>query len=712
MKIAVVTPTFRTPEAVLKQCVDSVWAQSRACTHILVADGDEPVGLPPHDERSQLIRLPKAHGDVGNAGRAIGSVSAICQGFDAIAYLDADNWFDPDHLASMVQAHETTGAAVCSSTRKLWQPDGAWLGICPEVDGESFVDTNCLFLTRAAFATIAAWYLAPESLKHVGDRVLWNTVKSNGLTRHHVRHPSVNYRTRYASHYRHFGKQPPVGAKHNLLPEEFSSLSSQPLPRHSGNGPGNGTRPRVSLCMIVRNEEANLDACLKSIASIVDEIILVDSGSTDRTVEIGRSYGAKIVPFEWIDDFSAARNESLRHATGDYLLWLDADESFDDENRRRLLALFGKLKFDDAGYLLRQWSLPESPGGSALVVDQVRLFRILPNVAWKHRLHEQILPSLQDAGCRIVQTDIVFRHIGYSDASLREQKLVRNTRIIEREAAEDPTNPFTLFNLANVHLDRGDPSKAIECLERCLERCEPTTSFLPKVHVLLSQTHRALGDSRNAWAVCEKGVGLFADSLEIRFEEGLVRHARKDFEGARRCFEHTLSMPRKSCFVGVDPAIQSVLAHHHLAVAAMALGDDRAAEKAWRAALAANPAFGPASLGLIEILFKRGNKEGIEEVLASLKEHKADPAIVTAAQARLRAKEGDYPGACRILEESLDQCPRTVWLRVMLSDLHLRDGRNRDAAERQLEQAIAIAPNNLDVRRRIARLRKNAKSHG
>src|SRR5579863_6345186 len=85
-------------------------------------------------------------------------------------------------------------------------------------------------------------------------------------------------------------------------------------------------KPRRSLCMIVRNEEKNLAACLRSVADLMDEIVVVDTGSTDRTRDVARRFRARVVDFPWIDNFAAARNESLRHATGNWIFWLDADE--------------------------------------------------------------------------------------------------------------------------------------------------------------------------------------------------------------------------------------------------------------------------------------------------------------------------------------------------------------------------------------------------
>jgi glycosyltransferase involved in cell wall biosynthesis len=102
-------------------------------------------------------------------------------------------------------------------------------------------------------------------------------------------------------------------------------------------------RARVSLTMIVKNEEVNLPKCLESVRGVFDEIVIVDTGSTDRTVEIARWFGARVFHFPWIDDFAAARNEALSHATGDYAFWLDADDVVEPDQVVKLRALLASL---------------------------------------------------------------------------------------------------------------------------------------------------------------------------------------------------------------------------------------------------------------------------------------------------------------------------------------------------------------------------------
>src|SRR5262249_36848573 len=131
---------------------------------------------------------------------------------------------------------------------------------------------------------------------------------------------------------------------------------------------------RVSLCMIVRNEERFLAECLQSVADLVDEIVVIDSGSTDRTKEIAAGFGAKVIDFTWVDNFAAARNESLRHATGNWIPWLDADERLDAANRERLRRLLAEPRSENVGYIMRQSSRLEAGPHAVVHVDQVRLF--------------------------------------------------------------------------------------------------------------------------------------------------------------------------------------------------------------------------------------------------------------------------------------------------------------------------------------------------
>ena len=174
---------------------------------------------------------------------------------------------------------------------------------------------------------------------------------------------------------------------------------------------------RLSLSSIVKNEAATLAQCLASVRDLVDEIVVVDTGSNDHSKDIALRRGARVFDLPWPDSFAAARNESIRHATGKWLLWLDADEYFDEANREKLRQLVAELNDDNTAYVMQQRSAASN--GSATLVGQVRLFRNHPDIRWDYRVHEQILPSLRKGGHAVRFTDVVIEYTGYLDPALR-----------------------------------------------------------------------------------------------------------------------------------------------------------------------------------------------------------------------------------------------------------------------------------------------------
>ena len=160
-----------------------------------------------------------------------------------------------------------------------------------------------------------------------------------------------------------------------------------------------GGRPKISLTMIVRDEENNLPHCLESVREVFDEIVVVDTGSNDRTMEIARSFGANVFEFLWVDDFAAARNEALAHATGDYAFWLDADDVVDPPERAKLESILQRSRAgDEAAYVVRCACDPSPDGsGGETVVDHVRLFPLRDDVRWTvPHVHEQIFYQLPE----------------------------------------------------------------------------------------------------------------------------------------------------------------------------------------------------------------------------------------------------------------------------------------------------------------------------
>jgi glycosyltransferase involved in cell wall biosynthesis len=213
-EITVVTPYHKESLEWLRRCHESVMGQQVEAnvTHIMVADGH------PRPEIDQWnvthIRLPNEHGDNGNTPRAVGSVVAQTNGAEFIAFLDADNWYYPDHLASMLEGHRQTGASVMCAWRDFYTPEGRKLDLTEGIEGNlTHVDTSGLMLHRPVFDLNTMWVAIPRTLSPWCDRIFFIGI----LHRRHMlcftRRRSVAFTTVYLNHYAALGLAAPASGK-------------------------------------------------------------------------------------------------------------------------------------------------------------------------------------------------------------------------------------------------------------------------------------------------------------------------------------------------------------------------------------------------------------------------------------------------------------------------------------------------------------------
>ncbi len=221
--------------------------------------------------------------------------------------------------------------------------------------------------------------------------------------------------------------------------------------------------PAISVCMIVKNEETNLPRLLASIRGLADEVIVVDTGSTDRTVEIAKSFGAKTYHFEWCDDFSAARNESLKYATGDYILWLDGDDEISEQDHPAIKEHL--LGHPGSAVYLKVVSIAEEGPTEAM---QLRMFPNLKGLAFSGKVHEQIHDALAEKGVPFTGCHARVTHFGYHTREALEEKLKRNKAIHEKELEENPNNLHSLFFAARALKGLNEVEEALEYMEKVL----------------------------------------------------------------------------------------------------------------------------------------------------------------------------------------------------------------------------------------------------
>jgi tetratricopeptide (TPR) repeat protein len=255
----------------------------------------------------------------------------------------------------------------------------------------------------------------------------------------------------------------------------------------------------------------------------------------------------------------------------------------------------------NAAFVMKCLCLPDGEGAGATVVDHVRLFRNHPQVRWRYRVHEQILPAIRQVGGEVRWTDVVIQHTGYRDPALRGRKLQRDLRLLHLELADQPEDPFTLFNLGSVYRELGRTDEALGCLRRSLDRSHPADSIVRKLYALIVGCHRELGQPELALAACRAGRGYYPDDAELLFAEGALLQERGDAVGAEVCLRRLLETPPGAYFASVDTGLRGYKARHLLALLCYNQGRLDEAEAQWRAALAERPDFQRARQGLITL---------------------------------------------------------------------------------------------------------------
>lgn len=445
---------------------------------------------------------------------------------------------------------------------------------------------------------------------------------------------------------------------------------------------------RVSLCMIVRNEEKNLPVCLESIGSLFDEIIVVDTGSTDRTTSIARSFDAKVVDFPWCDNFSAARNEALRHATGDWIFWLDADDRLDAAQRAKLAALFAELDDRPRFYMLHCISDSKSSYQEPVLLLQPRLFRNHPQARWRYRVHEQLAPSLTELGFEQVLTDIVIRHCGYLDDALVQRKINRDLRLLRLDYLAFPDDPAVLYHLAQTHLQIGQYEPALTHLLHLRRGTIHPSEWGAIVLSLLGKVLSKMGRLDDARQCVQEGLSYYPDDADLLFQAAEHNFLSERWGDSERDILKLLNSPPSiSAIRRHDPthAVQSGL--RLLGVLYARSGHYPQAESAYRTLVERFPDFGHGWLCLAD-LYMAFNHDRLEDTLQNLERCADGPALAKVLRAKVLMQNGDFAPAKALLDDAIAALPTMVWPLWVLGQWHEMHGD-------PLETRIAICQNIL-----------------
>jgi hypothetical protein len=340
----------------------------------------------------------------------------------------------------------------------------------------------------------------------------------------------------------------------------------------------------VSAVLIVRDEEAVLEDCLRSLSGIVDEIVVVDTGSVDGTPDICRRYGVELSSHEWHDDFAEARNVSLDRATGDWILYIDADERLIDADRSSLESLLRSAEQVAFRVLLR-------PRLSMSPYREYRLWRNDPRIRFEGRMHERVVPAIHRVsvfdGRPIGDADLFLEHIGYEGDQTRKHR--RNLPLLRRFLEDEPDHLFALHHLATVLEELGDDAEVDQILERAIgivraQAPPPPVGTLSYADLIRRRQRRG----EDFQSLLDESLALYPSNCVLLFADGRAQLEQGNFSGALARFEEVrrqAALPVKEGTPAYDQRLIGELTHAQKALCLFRLERyDEAAESYDRAA--------------------------------------------------------------------------------------------------------------------------------
>jgi len=365
----------------------------------------------------------------------------------------------------------------------------------------------------------------------------------------------------------------------------------------------------LTLCMIVKNEELALPSCLSSVKGVVDEIVVLDTGSSDRTPEIAKEFGARVYDFEWCHDFSAARNEALKYVQGKWVLVLDADEVLVPETVPTLKQAIKR----DNHYLVINLVRQEVGAAQSPYSLVSRLFRNHPDICFSRPYHALVDDSVSRILSQEPQWQVVYLpkvailHKGYQKSAIAQgDKFTKAQVAMEGFLASHPTDPYVCSKLGALYIQTGLIARGIELLERGLASKGANAQILYELYYHLGIAYTRLERPEAAIAQYQAAIQLaIYPMLKLGAYNNLgnLKLADGDLTEAKTAYEMALQ---------IDPNFAA--GHYNLGMTLKALGYFKDAIAAYKQAIGLNPTYAEAYQNLGVVLLKVGN---VRESLAA-----------------------------------------------------------------------------------------------
>ena len=442
---------------------------------------------------------------------------------------------------------------------------------------------------------------------------------------------------------------------------------------------------RISLCMMLKNEEKMLAQCLNSVKDFVSEIIVVDTGSTDKTVAIAEQFGARVYHHPWENNFSLHRNQSLGYATGDWILILDADEELVRDDIEKLKQA---SRIPDINVIsLSVHNKHVASGEITSFLPSVRMWRRRLNARYEGIVHNELRLPVEEP---ILRVDAKIIHYGYGlDWEQMKKKIARSKALLHKQLEENPNNYFANFNLAQIL--RGEhkmppPEVCREIIEhagRAVQNSSPDVPGQRHIHLMaLDQIVSAyfyLNDYKRAEETALRALEIDPNYLDPMFQLGHVYAAARDFGRAIKAYERYIAAADS-----YNPGAETtsyILIHSH----------DQAAAYF--------------SLGLIheELHLEDNAEKYFQRVLDFKKEHQD----VLTHLAMLRYRRGDHEGAEEFANRRLAGERADITARYLLADICHKRGQNA-LSRKHCQDILGLDANNVKALELLINIEREA----
>ncbi len=445
--------------------------------------------------------------------------------------------------------------------------------------------------------------------------------------------------------------------------------------------PENTVAPRLSVCMIVRNESRLLSRALSSVRDVADEIVVVDTGSTDNSVEIARSYGARVFHDQWRDDWAAARNASIDHAIGDWILVLDADQTVDLQSHPELQGIMRKPDAD--GYFLFERSYTDESGASLIEHRSLRLFRRRPDIRYHGRIHEQVVRGGEPLPAALC--NVIVHHDGYRPG-VRDvrQKALRDLPILQALLVENPGDAFHNYNLGLTYNALGEHEKAEQAMRRSLSSFAEQGLFsfhYAHANVMLALSLIPQQRLDEAAGACRTAIEIMPALPDAHCTLGAVEFRRGDLEAAFAGYHGALACHGKPLAEGMRDASAATWK------ALLGMGEVRLVQRRVEEAVALltrarefNPGHAPILTALAQAYHTTRRVDEARNTLEAVLETPQPPAHAWSLLANILIEQSRDDVAEQVLRDGISRHPGDFTCHRELYRLLQRLGRGEEAA--------------------------------